>query len=78
MSTVYVVSEHALDWDDYPMGLKNTVLITMDEALVREVRSKTRNGHTVHGRRGGITVEQYELGFIDDRFAEKIGLWSDD
>ena len=71
MATIYVISEHQIDYDDYPIGLKTVVMVTMDPLLVEQVRESTRNGHTVRGRSGSVSVERFETGYISAHFAEQ-------
>lgn len=75
MSKVYVFTEFAIGYDDYPIGVGRIVCITDDEEFAEKIYKATWMGWTTQwGKRGTVRRETLELGFLDDKFLERLKL----
>ena len=59
MSTTYIVKLNYLDYDDYPIGQGQTVLVTTDKELVDKIVELGWMGHFNQGRhRRNVRVKE--------------------
>jgi hypothetical protein len=76
MTKVYVFTEYAIDYDDYPIGNGSIVCVTDDEEVADRIHELTWLGYTTAwGKRGTVRRETIEVGFLDEKFAERIKLF---